>query len=164
MRWKAHTDIWLIKYRAKMPLKVWYSSLGQRALPLFKDAQQHRPTARRERERESYHGGGWTGEIWGRQWGWQTNSRGHWGQPVGRNTIWAQIISCRFAGLLQHVQRRIPQRPRFSVTWRRQQPVSGDAWLSQVCPINLGILRLLPDYRNVSSRALWWARVPRSCR
>lgn len=31
MRWKAHTDIWLIKCHAKMPLKVWYSSLGQRA-------------------------------------------------------------------------------------------------------------------------------------
>lgn len=136
MRWKAHTDIWLIKYRAKMPLKVWYSSLGRRAFPLFKDAQQHRPTARREgereretereRERESYHGGGWTGEIWGRQWGWQTNSRGHWGQPVGRNTIWVQIISCRFAGLLQHVQRRIPQRT--SILCHLKAPTARQRW------------------------------------
>lgn len=31
MRWKAHTDIQLIKYHAKMPLKVWYSSRGHSA-------------------------------------------------------------------------------------------------------------------------------------
>lgn len=33
MRWKARTDIRLIKYHAKMPLKVWYCSRGRRAPP-----------------------------------------------------------------------------------------------------------------------------------
>lgn len=113
MRWKAHTDIWLIRYRAKMPLKGWYSSLGRRAFspPPALPASPQRRTAPRDRRRgreESYHRGGWTDKIWGRQWGWQTNRHGHWGQPVGRNTVWVQIVSCCLAGLLQHVPRRIP--------------------------------------------------------
>lgn len=129
MRWKAHNDIWLIKYHAKMPLKVWYSSLGQKAflphfLPKMCDTTDRRWGREGGRQRELYHRGGWTGEIWGRQWGWQTNSHGHWGQPVWRSTVWPQIISCYLTGLLQHVQRQIPQRPKFSVTWRHEHPVS----------------------------------------
>lgn len=51
-------------------------------------SSQRRATPQTDAEggrlRELYHRGGWTDEIWGRQWGWQTNSHGHRGQPVGR--------------------------------------------------------------------------------
>ncbi len=52
MRWKAHTDIQLIKYHAKMPLKVWYSSLGQNAFSPTSLAKTCNTTDR-QRGRES---------------------------------------------------------------------------------------------------------------
>lgn len=56
---------------------------GERSPPTSQPPPKALQTGRRETNRR----GGWTGEIWGRQWGWQTNSHGHWGQPVGRNTV-----------------------------------------------------------------------------
>lgn len=52
MRWKAHNDICLIKYHAKTPLKVWYSSLGWKAFPptsFPEDVRHHRQDSEGEK-------------------------------------------------------------------------------------------------------------------
>lgn len=126
----------MLKCHLKCDTARWDRELSGRKLS---SSPQNCVTAQTAREGESYHRGGWTDEIWDRQWGWQTNSRGHWGQPVGRDTVWAKIISYCLAWLLLHVQCE-SHRDLNSLLLKGMNSLSvPDTWLSQVCLINFGI-------------------------